>query len=155
MNTGKKDTIQAIRDDVRAYPMPTSNLCYFITQTLKPKFYKFNCNLQRELTCSHLCNLLYEHTSDFILTTELTTMGNIHYHYIALFKTPTHFIRFIEKCKAKSHIGMSRVTPNPITESENMIRSKEYLIKDLEETAKFINIGLIMWQREDFKYIPF
>lgn len=143
---------QGIRDEVRAKYVEKGPNTYFITQTLKPKFYKFNINLQRELTQNTIGQLLKEFSKEFILTCELTKQGNVHYHAIVVFKNSVSLIRFIEQTKKKNYIGMSRVTPAPILHDEGMVRSKEYLIKDVDKTIKFINGYFVLRLREDYKF---
>lgn len=143
-------TAQDIKDEVRAKYVEKGPNTYFVTQTLKPKFFKFNINLQRELTQNGYCTLLKEFSKEFILTCELTKQGNIHYHAIVVFKSEIAYIRYIEATKKKNYIGMSRVTPAPLLNEESMIRSKEYLIKDVEKTIKFINGHFVLRQRAEF-----
>lgn len=142
--------IQNIRDDVRNMHIRCTELTRFITFTLKPKYYKFQAGLQRELTQNTICTRLKEYTSEFVVTVELTQQGNIHYHAIAVFKNRVNMFQWMNLEKGRTSLGITRVTPNPITFQENMTRSKEYLIKDVEVTSKIINPNMIMRQRADY-----
>lgn len=145
-------SVASIRKEVREMKLKTSEDTMFITFTLKPKFYQFKASTQRELTQNEICTKLREATSDFVITTELTKHGNIHYHAIAEFKSHGHFLKWNDSMKGRKAIGFHRVTPNPITHHDNMIRSKEYLIKDLENTIKLIDKNMILRQRDDYKF---
>lgn len=143
-------SVASIREDVRSMKIEKSEQTRFITFTLKPKYYKFKSNMQRELTQHEICSKLREYTTEFVMTCELTKQGNIHYHAIAVFKNQVQFIKWNDLLKGKRSLGYHRVTPNAITQDENMVRSKEYLLKDLEQTSKIINVNFIMTQRSDY-----
>lgn len=145
-------TIADIRNEVRSHPILMGEETLFITFTLKPKFYQFKATTQRELTQNEICTKLREATKDFIITTELTKHGNIHYHAIARFKSHMAFLKWNDSMKGRKSIGFHRVTPNPITHVDNMVRSKEYLIKDLENTISLIDVNMILRQRDDYKF---
>lgn len=143
-------TGQDIRDEVRNMHIRCTELTFFLTLTLKPQYYKYTSSMQRELTQNSVCTRLREHTSEFVITVELTKQGNVHYHAIAVFKNKVDMYKWINLHKGKSSMGYTRVTPNPITFQDNMIRSKEYLIKDVDTTSKIINANMIMRQRADY-----
>lgn len=143
-------TGQDIKDEVRSMHIRCTELTYFLTLTLKPAFYKFKSTLQRELTQNQICTRLREHTSEFVITVELTQQGNVHYHSIAVFKDKVNMFNWINSQKGRASVGYVRVTPNPITFQDNMIRSKEYLIKDVDTTSKIIPVSMIMRQRADY-----
>lgn len=144
-------TTQQIRDYVRKYNIQPGGNTYFITQTLKPKFYKYSTETQRNLTYHQFGAMLKEFTDDFICCCEITEQANIHYHGIVVFKNEINKLKMINKCKSKQSIGFMKITPKAIVdEIPSMMRAKEYIIKDVDKTSKFVKTPLILQIYSDY-----
>lgn len=145
-----EDTVQKVRDYVRGYAIRNSSLTYFVTQTLKPTYYKMKIDTQHTQTYCKLGHAFKEWCTDFIYLPEITKQGNIHYHAIVTFKNEISMLRFIEQTKSKQWLGFMKITSNSIEDKVNMIRSKEYLIKDVETTIKFVKCANLIHRFSDF-----
>lgn len=120
--------------------IPSDNL-WFVTFTLSPKCFRYNAITQFDMTVNELRSILNEWTRQYTLTVELTEQGNVHYHAICKIVSKIHRIRIIEKCKSKRVLGFVKINSLPITTSEMLQRSCNYIIKELDKTRLIISRG--------------
>lgn len=113
--------------------LPLDN-SYFMTITIKPKFYKFRTKEQLYYTRFTVAGLLVDYTEDYQLVGEVTEAGNIHYHCWAYFSNSIKRIRCLNHLKVKRDIGYVKITPEPIITLESKNRVSEYLKKDIKKT---------------------
>lgn len=117
------------------YPAPD---LFFVTFTLSPKLFKYNAITQYEMTICELQYVLNNQLSQYTLTTELTEAGNVHYHALIIIESKLTKMRLIEHIKKKRCLGFMKITPAAVCSEESLIRSVNYLIKDLNTTQKII-----------------
>lgn len=112
---------------------------YFITITIKPKFYKYTSVTQFELSNGEVVGIFNTLTKDYIVVPEHTKAGNIHYHAVVTFREDTQRISFINKLKKNSTLGFVKFDTNEI---RNSLKVMEYMTKDLYETLKILPVQL-------------
>ena len=109
---------------------------YFTTITLPPKLYKYSSITQYELTFHEINKILSQTTEHYLIMTELTSLGNIHYHCIVKCTDKPRLILLINTLKKKRGlIGYSHFKAID-GGHENVIK---YLIKDVENTTKILH----------------
>lgn len=112
---------------------------YFITVTLKPKLYKFTSITQFELTHSEIIHIMDRHAADYVVATEHTKQGNIHYHVVAYIPSTAQKITMINMLKKNRLFGFIKFDPKPIT---HRLQCVEYMTKDLYQTLKVFPVSL-------------
>lgn len=111
---------------------------YFLTVTIKPKFYKYGSGTQFDITRPTMSQVLYN--SRFALyVPEHTKQGNIHYHAIVKFKDEVNKIFILNSLKAKRDLGFIKLTPAPIKDKDALKRSVTYMVKDLKSSARILH----------------
>lgn len=110
----------------------------FTTLTLSPKIYKYQPITQYELTVNDIEKYLRSYTCKTTYSVELTQDGNVHYHTISYFNDKLQKLLFINSIKKNKTLGFLKITSNPIITPEQLNRAAQYLIKELNITAKII-----------------
>lgn len=108
------------------------------TFTLSNKLYKYSSITQYELTKNDINSMLSTSGSRYVLSTELTEVGNVHYHAIVYFNDNYSQISFINKLKKKRNFGFYHIK-NKIESREALKRTCEYLLKDVTTTMKVLH----------------
>nr|UOF81549.1 rep protein [Cressdnaviricota sp.] len=119
--------------------MDTSN-AYFITQTLKPDYYKFKMKNQLFKTYPLIWTILKKHCKTITLIPELTGNANIHYHGLIFFTDS-----FLRKYEGKLDT-MKKFIKNKfrtigftdISKVKNYNAVLDYILKNIKETAKLL-----------------
>ena len=108
---------------------------YFLTQTLKPAFYKLNARRQILETRTIFKNLLKRYSDDWQFTIELTKSANVHYHAWIVLREDSTISRMclIDDLKLLGNAKLDTIKKG----TEDNIRI--YLIKDLTITDQILN----------------
>ena len=106
---------------------------YFLTQTLKPAYYKLNARRQIKETKSHLKRMLNRYSDLWEFTIELTKSANIHYHSWLILRADNELNKLCLLDDLKI-LGNSRL--EVIKRHEDV---RNYLMKDLDTTDKLLN----------------
>lgn len=109
-----------------------------ITLTLKPKLYKYQSLTQYELTVHDIKVLMYSLTNRYVLSTELTSNGNIHYHVIAGFRDKYQRVMLINKMRRNRKLGFHKFS-NDIVKAEDLASTVDYIIKDIKTTKRILH----------------
>jgi len=106
---------------------------YFITQTLKPAYYKLCARRQLIETINPMKHILKRYSDNFIIVVELTKACNIHYHGTITMRKDDALTNLciIDDLKI---IGNSKI--EKIKHPEDIVK---YLSKDLQITENLIN----------------
>jgi len=112
-----------------------------MTFTLSPKICKVTAMCQYDSTICEIRTLLKKHLGPHTLVTELTEIGNVHYHAVGYIKDKFAKISLIDAFKKKRAFGFLKVTPQPLYNEEHLNRTLDYLIKELPETSKIVRRG--------------
>lgn len=107
--------------------------CYFLTITIKPKFYEFSSVTQLELTNDIVYGILYSCVNDFICVAEHTKNGNVHYHAVITFEEKSRGVLLLNKLKKQRELGFIKLDAQSIQSIE---ATAEYLTKDLYDSMK-------------------
>lgn len=114
---------------------------FFITITLSPKLHSYGTTTQYDLTIHDVKKALGT-SIKYILVTEVTKTGQVHYHAIVVSHSTVYFVRTINLLKKCRKLGFINVTKNPINTEENFTRAHNYLRKDLKMTEDIIHTSL-------------
>lgn len=125
--------------------MPTPGFD-FITQTLNPKFCSDRLSKQQfENTKFEIMSILDYVCNDYCMVTEITEASNVHYHAWVIFKDSTHKKMYHEIVKANRKFGFCKISKknNNKSTSDQQKDAYNYLLKDIEETYKFVRSTII------------
>lgn len=141
INSAQKETYISMANKMFEPYLHNTSIISFITMTLKPKLFKYQCITQYELTIHDVIKILDQCTLRYMLAVELTSKGNIHYHAIIVNATKYGKVSLINRLKKSRTLGFSHVS-NEIECAEGLKRAITYLLKDMDTTAR------ILWTRE-------
>lgn len=112
---------------------------FFVTITLKPSLYGHTVRKQFIMTVDKVEACLRAWASTYWLVPELTKQNNIHYHAIVKFNDNIEYAKekFIDTMKTIISFGFVHIGAQVI---ENVLRTWNYLIKDLSKTSSLINM---------------
>lgn len=111
----------------------------FITITLPRKSQKYQSVTQYEMTVHKVRELLFPVTNRYLLVTELTQNGNVHYHALVHFRCQLARICFCNKIKKAKALGFFDIHKEPVKTTEQIQRTITYMCKDVETTKQVIH----------------
>lgn len=144
MLNGNTDLASIQKDQeliVRLYEQHMGDHLKFITFTLPKKFYQFQSLTQYEMTINAFRLKLTTARALSTYCVEITNSANVHYHAIMSFRDDLAQISFINSIRRCTYLGFYKITDNPITHKDNLIRSANYLTKDIQKTSKVLHTG--------------
>lgn len=113
-------------------------LSFMVTITLKPKLYKYSSITQHDMTINVLKALLSNQASGYVLATELTLSGNVHYHAFVMTPCKYRRITLLNTIKKNRYFGFIKVS-NEVHDMSNVYACLTYMIKDVDTTKKILH----------------
>lgn len=108
---------------------------YFITFTLKPKYYNVSASEQLVKTYDKLCQILKIYPGFFTLVPELTLRGNIHYHGVWWINDPSQYQTLLKRVRTViGNYDSKLIKPN----IKDLERVWKYMHKDIPQTQDMI-----------------
>jgi len=115
---------------------------YFVTQTIKPYWHKYNTKEQFKRIVPKFKDILRQIGCNYLAVIELTLQANIHFHFIFTPRNPASLHQSLDLLR---RLGFSKVTTTPIVKKDNEMRTKRYMIKDIPTTRRILDKEHIAW----------
>lgn len=105
--------------------------------TLHPTLYHLTARGQMKKTYDKICYVLHHEAPTYIIVTELTKVGNVHYHIVV--NNSVNPVIILDSLKSIRGIGSIYLNPKKTQNETDCNRLYEYIFSDIGTTHSIVN----------------